>query len=254
MKIEQVAIQLYTLRDFLKTPQDIAATLKRVKEIGFKSVQASGLGPIPEPDLVKIISDLGLTLCATHEGDILENPKGVADRLKKLNCRFTAYPYPAKIPLATLAEVKAFAKRLNESGRILHDNGCVLTYHNHSIEFRKVEGAVILDVIYNETDARYLQGEIDTYWVQHGGADPAEWCARLKNRLPLLHMKDYRINQENKPDFAEIGSGNLNWKKIAGAAEGSGCEWYIIEQDTCPDDPFKSIAISLKYVKENLCI
>ena len=35
MKIEQIAIQLYTLRDFSQTPADFAATMHRVREIGF---------------------------------------------------------------------------------------------------------------------------------------------------------------------------------------------------------------------------
>jgi len=34
MKIEQVAAQLYTVREFTKTPQDIADTLKKVSRIG----------------------------------------------------------------------------------------------------------------------------------------------------------------------------------------------------------------------------
>lgn len=253
MKLNQVALQLYTLREFLKTPQDMAVTLKRVADIGYKAVQLSGLGPIAEADLVKMLNDNGLFCCATHEGNILTDPQAVVARMKKLDCKFTAYPHPSKVALQTLADLKAFAAALNKSGQVLYDNGIVLTYHNHSIEFRKVEGRLIMDVIYDETDPKYLQGEIDTYWVQHGGGDPAEWCEKLKNRLPLLHMKDYRINPENKPDFAEIGSGNLNWKKIVKAADASGCRWFIIEQDTSSRDPFESVAMSLKYVKENLC-
>ena len=48
MKLSQVAAQLYTLRDHLKTPEDMKKTLKRVHEIGFQAVQLSGLGPIAE--------------------------------------------------------------------------------------------------------------------------------------------------------------------------------------------------------------
>ena len=33
MKTDQIAIQLYTLRDFTKTRADFAATLKRVRDI-----------------------------------------------------------------------------------------------------------------------------------------------------------------------------------------------------------------------------
>ena len=41
-----IAAQLYTLRDFLQTPNDIVQTMKRVKKIGYDTAQISGVGPI----------------------------------------------------------------------------------------------------------------------------------------------------------------------------------------------------------------
>ena len=67
MKINQVAAQLYTLRDHLKTPEDIARSLKKVRAIGYQAVQVSGMGPIGEAELLKILANEGLTCCATHE-------------------------------------------------------------------------------------------------------------------------------------------------------------------------------------------
>jgi sugar phosphate isomerase/epimerase len=89
--------------------------------------------------------------------------------------------------------------------------------------------------------------------VQHGGGDPVAWCKKLKGRLPLLHMKDYTVNAANQVTFAEIGHGNLNWKKIVAAAEKSGCQWFIVEQDTCPGDPFESLRQSFDYIRDKLC-
>ena len=192
MKIGQVAAQLYTVREFLKTPADIAASLKKVKQIGYPAVQLSGMGPISEAELVKLLKDNGLVACATHENgaDIIAKPQDIVKRLKALGCDQTSYPYPSGVKMDTLDDVKAFAKQLNAAGKVLHEAGITLSYHNHSIEFRRIQGKLFLDVIYGETDPRYLQGEIDTYWVQHGGGDSEDWCRKLKGRLPLLHMKD----------------------------------------------------------------
>jgi sugar phosphate isomerase/epimerase len=66
-------------------------------------------------------------------------------------------------------------------------------------------------------------------------------------------MKDYTVNAENHPTFAEIGNGNLDWKRIIAAAEAAGCQWFCIEQDTCPGDPFDSLKQSFDYTKKNLC-
>ena len=254
MKIEQVAAQLYTLRDFIQTPPEIASSLKRVREIGYTAVQISGMGPIPEDELARIFDGEGLTCCATHEpGDnIISQPEAIVERLEKLNCRYTAYPYPAGVKLDTIEDVRAFTSGLDAAGRVFFESGKVLCYHNHQIEFRRVGGRTILDAIYSDTDPCWVQGEIDTYWVQYGGGDPVAWCKKLKSRLPTLHMKDYAVDANNQPTFAEIGSGNLNWKRIIAAAESSGCEWFIIEQDTCPGDPFDSLKVSFEFVRENL--
>jgi hypothetical protein len=67
MKMEQVALQLYTLRDHLKSSEDIRATLKRVAAVGYRAVQVSGMGPIAEKELSQILEGEGLTLVATHE-------------------------------------------------------------------------------------------------------------------------------------------------------------------------------------------
>jgi sugar phosphate isomerase/epimerase len=255
MKIQQVAAQLYSVRDHLKTPADIAVSLQKIRAIGYPAVQLSGLGPIPEADLVKLCRDNGLTICATHEGSdmILNEPQKVVAKLKALGCRHTAYPYPSGYKFDTLKEVKDLAARLNAAGQVLHEAGCVLSYHNHHIEFRRIKNKTVLELIFKYTNPQYLQGEPDTHWVQRGGGDPVAWCKKLKGRLPLLHMKDYAINAENNPIFAEIGNGNLNWKKIIAAAEKSGCEWFIVEQDTCPGDPFDSLRLSFEYISGKLC-
>lgn len=254
MKINQVAIQLYTLRDFCKTSAEYAATLRRVREIGYQSIQISGVGPIPPAELRSIAEGEGLTICATHEPaqTILENPEQVVERLAALGTKYTAYPYPAGIDFSDASHVDRLIAGLDASGAVLRAAGQVLTYHNHANEFSLVGGKTLLETIYARTNPENLQGEIDTYWVQAGGANPVEWCAKLNRRLPLLHLKDYAVAPDGKPFFAEIGYGNLDFKSIIAAAEASGCQWFIVEQDSCPGDPFVSIKKSFNHINANL--
>jgi sugar phosphate isomerase/epimerase len=65
-------------------------------------------------------------------------------------------------------------------------------------------------------------------------------------------MKDYVVTVENQPQWTEVGSGNLDWKRIIAAAEASGCEWYVVEQDTCPGDPFDSLRKSYGFIRDHL--
>jgi sugar phosphate isomerase/epimerase len=210
------------------------------------------MGPIDEAELVRILEGEGLICCATHEPGhlILDETAKVIERLQKLSCRYTAYPWPAGIDFAQPEHIETLARKLDIAGAAMAQVGQVLTYHNHALEFVRHQGRTVLDAIYATTDPRHLQGEIDTYWVQAGGGDPVAWCRKLKGRLPLLHLKDYGCGADGKPFFAEIGQGNLNWPEIIEAAEASGCQWFIVEQDVCPGDPFESLAISFRFLQE----
>ncbi|MEX0326100.1 MAG: sugar phosphate isomerase/epimerase family protein [Puniceicoccaceae bacterium] len=254
MKIEQVAVQLYTLREHLTTPEDYQSSLQKVAEIGYKSVQVSGPRPISEMEIASLCAEKGLVINSSHEDSdlILNNPDKVVENLEAFGCRYTAYPFPKGIDFQSEESVHGLVKGLDASGKVLAEAGKVLTYHNHAVELDLLDGVPILDIIYGETDPQYLQGEIDTYWIHVGDSSPEAWCARLRDRLPLLHIKDCRIDEEGNPQFAEIGNGILDFRTIIATAEASGCQWFIVEQDTCPGDPFDSLEMSFRYIRDNL--
>ena len=79
MKISKknLAAQLFTIRDYTKTPKDIAESMKKIKAIGYDAVQISGLGPIDPKELAAILDGEGLVCCASHDGGGVEVP--VAD-------------------------------------------------------------------------------------------------------------------------------------------------------------------------------
>ncbi len=254
MKINQVAAQLFTCRELLKTPADMAATLKRLRKVGYTAVQVSGMGPIAEEELLAILDGEGMVCCATHESGqaILEDTQKIIDRLGKLKCSITAYPYPAGVDMGSTASVDAMIAGLDAAGAKMAATGQILCYHNHNHEFRKLEGKTILERIYARSNPAHLQGELDTCWVHYGGGENVEWCERLAGRMPIIHLKDYMTNSENKHQLCEIGAGNLNFKKIIAAAEKSGCQWFAVEQDTCPGDPVDSLEQSFRYIREHL--
>ncbi len=252
MKISQknLAAQLYTIREYLKTPKDIADSMRKIKAAGYDAVQISGMGPIETEELARILDGEGLVCCASHDsGELLFNSLDeVIDRLHGLNCPFTAYPYP-HVKWTCEEDCLRLAAGLNEIGARLKGEGITLCYHNHNLEFEKFNGRTVLDIIYAASTAENVKGEPDTYWVQQGGANPVAWINKLSGRLPLLHLKDsgYRGGKQCE---MEIGSGNLDWKSILGAADEAGCLWYIVEQDNSPGSPFDSLRMSRDYLAE----
>jgi sugar phosphate isomerase/epimerase len=124
------------------------------------------------------------------------------------------------------------------------------SYHNHNHELVRYNGKTWLARLYENVSPQVLKAEIDTYWIQAGGGDPAEWIRRCAGREPLLHLKDMSITSKREVRMAEIGEGNLNWPAIIKAAKEGGVEWYLVEQDTCYGrDPFESLAISFQFLK-----
>ena len=245
-----LAAQLYTIRDFMKTPADMAESLKKIKKIGYDAVQLSGQGPISNEEMKKILGDVGLVVCATHTSYQLmrDEPQKVIDQHLLWGCK---HPAIGGLPgeYRTAEGFAKFAKEASEVGAKLAEAGLTFSYHNHSFELEKYGDRTGLQILYEDSDPRYFNSEIDTYWIQHGGGDSAAWIRKLKGRAFLVHFKDMAI-KGHEQRFAEIGEGNLNWPAILDACKEAGAEWHIVEQDRTYDlDPFDSLAISLKNLK-----
>jgi sugar phosphate isomerase/epimerase len=256
MKLSQVAAQLFTVREHTRNASDLARTAARIRQIGYTAVQVSAVGPIPPSEIARIMADHGLIICATHEPseEMLAHPERVVARLKELGCRLTSYPMPRGFDLENESRVLELVQRLNAVGAAFRAAGITLAYHNHAVEFIRFRQGTVLDFIYSNTQPENLAAELDSYWIQFGGGDVVDWCIKMKGRLPCIHLKDYRFTKANTPVFSEIGSGNLPFPQIIAAAEHAGCGWFIVEQDTCPGDPFDSLAQSFNHIRSNLIV
>jgi sugar phosphate isomerase/epimerase len=243
-----LAAQLYTLRDFTQTASDFASSMRKVRQMGYTAVQVSGIGPLAPAEVKAIVDDNGLTVCITHIGfERLTNdlPAVIAEH-QLWRCKHVAVgSMPGSYRDDGEAGYRRFAQDAAAIGRRLREAGLTFSYHNHSFEFVRFGARTGLDVIYDESDPRDLQAEIDTYWVQHGGGDPAQWIRKLKGRMPVVHLKDMVV-LNGQQTMAEVGEGNLNWPAILDACREAGVEWYAIEQDVCQRDPFESLAISYR--------
>lgn len=244
-----IAATLYTVRQFTQTPQDIARTLHKVKSIGYDAVQLSALGPIQPKELRKMLDREGLTVAATHTDyhRLRDEPEQVIEEHHLLGCKHVAI---GSIPpeYRHLEGYYRFAREASDVAHRLKEGGLVFGYHNHSFELERFGEKTALEILYSESDAELFTSEIDTYWIQHGGGDPAFWVRNLKGRAPLVHLKDMAV-KDGQPIFAEVGEGNLNWLAILAACKEAGALWYIVEQDVCQRDPFESLALSLKNLR-----
>jgi sugar phosphate isomerase/epimerase len=241
----RIALALYTIRDKMKSPADYARCIKQVKAIGYEGVEGSALDAVVDAkEYAKILAGEGLVCCSMHagEGDLREKFDTVVANAKVLGCPAIVFPWLDQ-KYWNDAGARSIAAFLDETGARLRKEGLRFLYHNHHIEFNRVGNKTILQMIYELTDPKNLWAELDTYWVQHGGADPVEWIAKMKGRTQHLHCKD-KAMLGTECVFAEVGEGNLDWPKIVKAARGVGIEWFIVEQDNSRRDTLESATIS----------
>jgi len=263
-----IAIQLYSVRDDMAA--DFEGTLKKVKALGYDAVEFAGLYGKSAAEVKKLCEEIGLVPLSAHVPFIdMMNDLSLLDVYAEIGCKFIVIPYlteeyrPGNEKFADVIEgAKVLGKKANELGM-------KLCYHNHDFEFVKVDGEYALDILYKEVSADLLQTELDTCWVNVGGENPAEYLRKYAGRAEILHLKDFvgsksenmyaliGIDEDEKKEtggkfeFRPVGSGVQNFPAILAAAEESGVEWVVVEQDMPSMDktPMECAEMSINYLK-----
>lgn len=250
MDMSKVAVQMYSFRDYCKTPEDLDNTLARLKLMGYRAVQISGVACSKEVIAEKCAKH-DMKICATHiDINLLRNnPDEVANIHKLYDCKYVGLGAMPNESRKSKESYLAFADEFTQIAETLQKCNLYFMYHNHHFEFTKFGNETGMELLFKKTSPAF-HFCIDTYWVQTGGCDPVEWINKVADRMKVVHLKDYAVNLEEKPEYAAIGEGNFDWKKIINACEKNGVEWYCIEQDDCPRDPFDCFASSFKYLEQ----
>jgi sugar phosphate isomerase/epimerase len=241
-----IAVQLYTLRSLLKDAATVAGVLGRIREIGYQSVEVAGLGDGVAGRFGEELRRSGLKACAAHASlDRLHAQiDAVARECMAWGCEYVVVPSLPEL-YRSHQGFRRFAAEAADLAARLAGHGIQLAYHNHAYELQRFDGATGLDTLLASTDAQALAIELDTYWLQFGGANPATWIRRCAGRAPLVHLKDMAIVNGDPVD-APIGEGNLDWTGILSACRAAGTRWLVVEQDAPRGDPLEAVATSYR--------
>jgi sugar phosphate isomerase/epimerase len=243
-----VALQMYTVRDV--AADDFVGALRQVAEIGYAGVELAGMGNLSSSELKETLDNLGLQAAGTHVSlDALrDNLEGVIQDSQNLGSRHVTLSYVAEDQRKTLDGWRQVADLLNRTGQEIKRAGLQLCYHNHAFEFETFDGKFALDWLYELTDPDLVQAELDTYWIQFGGQDPAVYVRKYAGRVPLVHLKDMEAGEERF--FAEVGEGIMDWAPVFSAGEAAHVQWYIVEQDRCRRPSMESARLSYENLKK----
>ena len=270
MKKYPIGLQLYSVRSDLY--RDFEGTLKAVSEMGYEGVEFAGLYGKSAGEAAEICAKYHLTPISAHVGlsEMEGDPDGVFAFYKELGCRFIAVPYLGdgdrpgqENHEKVLSSIASLAEKAKEYG-------LVMMYHNHDFEFvRMPSGKYGYDEMFERVPG--LCAQIDTCWVKVAGEDPAGYLQKYKDRVPVVHFKDYykkgdknenlysligmeEKEKANEEDFAfrPIGCGMQNVPGLLKALEGTNCEWIIVEQDEPSQGKsrLECAEISIKNLKE----
>lgn len=254
-------LALYTVRNDMGV--DAKATLKTVAEIGYQNVEAAGYKDgkyydmTPE-DFNAYLKELNLTPVSTHQSAItLDNADVMFADAKAAGFEYFVVPIPPMGMFKYYQETQSMgmeggaenlANILTTLGKKCHEAGMKLLYHNHDFEFKKdKDGVVVIDYLLENTDPKYVNFQMDLYWVTKAGADPVAYFKKYPNRFKLWHVKD----MDDQGRFAPVGNGTIDFAKILENKELSGMQYYFVEQDRTFDmKPLEAIQISHDGIKK----
>jgi sugar phosphate isomerase/epimerase len=256
-----IGLQLYTIRDAMAT--DVPGSLKKVSDAGYKYVELASYGNRKfynyEPaEFKKLVNGLGMKILSSHasvdaRGITKDDAKKMAEDHAKLGAKYCMQPWIVEEARKTIASYKKMVADWNMVGMIMKENGIQFGYHNHNFEFDTVEGKIpYFDIMMAELDKNLVTMELDLFWTTKAGQNPVEIFSKYPGRFQLFHMKDMYTKQapvfttNGVSDFAPVGSGLIDFKKIIAAKKIAGMKYMIVEQDRTKDDkPFDAIKTSI---------
>ena len=239
--------QLYTLREQCETLEDFATSLQKVADIGYTTVQVSGTCAYEGEWLKEQLKQTGLRCVCTHysPAELTENPNAVIAKHKTFDCtRIGLGMMPGGIE-----KYDDFVTTFKPICNTLKQQGCYLLYHNHAFEYTKSDdGRIYMDRLAEAFLPEEMGFTLDTYWIQAGGGDAAQWIRKLAGRVPCIHLKD--MSYEGEVRMAPVGEGNMNFEGILQACEDANAQYLLVEQDDCYDeDSFACLKKSYQNLK-----
>jgi sugar phosphate isomerase/epimerase len=239
----QIALQLYTVRELAE--QDYEGVVRKVAAMGYQGVETAGFPGTNATAAAKLFKELGLKVAAAHVGLPLgERKNEIIEQMEALGKPIMVCTQIGPNDVQTMDAVKDLTTRLNEAYEVANANGLRFAIHNHWWEFGQVDGRLVHDVMLEQLNTNILF-EVDTYWVQVAGVDPAEIVRKLGARAPLLHIKDGSTLKEDP--MVAVGEGVMNFPAIINAS-GSNAEWLVVELDRCATDILPVVQKSYNYV------
>jgi len=248
----KLGAQFFSIRTACTTPDELGIAFKKIKDIGYDSVQISGVCDIEASRLKSFSDETGLPIALTHKSfDLITTETEYLIKYhKEIGCSVIGLSCPKdRNKLTSIEAVREFISELRPAVNKILDSGLTFAYHNHAFEFNDIGGITMYDLMIEE--AQEFNFIHDVYWSTFGGYDPLHYIKLLASsgRMTNIHIKDMKTAP--KGPICACGEGVIDLPSIIKLATECGVENALVEQDNAPDfgDPFLEMKKSYEYLK-----
>jgi sugar phosphate isomerase/epimerase len=245
MTTPRVGLMLYTIRE--DCARDFESSLRTVAELGYDGVELFDLHGHDAATVRGWLDDLGLEVAGRHAGlgALEDDLPALAEELRALGSDRIVLSWID--PPQTAAEGRAACERIEAVARNTHDYGLRFGFHNHWSEVPPLDGGDSVLEELRRLPPELLWFELDLGWAWEAEADPVDLLRRMRDRSPVVHVKDLRARGTR--EYCPVGDGAVGYERVLPAAVELGVEWLLVEQDEIDGEPFAAIARSLAAVR-----
>jgi len=253
---QKIGLELYSLRNQFKI--DVPGTLAKIKSWNIHEIEGGGSYGLPIDEYKKLLAQNNLKMIsiAADFEQLAKNPQAAISEAKAFGAQYiVCFWIPHSGNEFTIDDIKKAIEVFSSAGKQIHEAGLSFCYHPHGYEFRPYEGGTLFDYLVQHTDSRYLNFEMDVFWVKHPGQDPVALLEKYPNRFLLMHLKDRKPgtegNQNGNADEETnvvLGQGDVNIAAVMKAAKKIGIKHYFIEDESSRSE--EQIPKSLAYLDQ----
>jgi sugar phosphate isomerase/epimerase len=251
----QVGTNIYSLRGLAE--KDLPATLALIRELGFREVEVGELYGRSAAEFLGLLKAAGLhatSFMADYDA-LGKDPGAVALQARMLGAGYvvcSTIPHSAKHLAAR--DCQRAADNLNRWGERLAASGLRLCYHTHGTEFDSSPDGTMFDTLAKLANPKFVNFEMDIFWIVYGHQDPVQLLRRYPGRFPLMHIKDIRKGtvlggspaDVREDDSVPLGTGLVDVRAALLAAQNFGVKHYYLEEEA--GDAVPQIRQSLRFL------
>ncbi len=230
-----LGFQIWTIRQQLL--KDFPGTLKMMAGMGYKTVEMCspvGYGfkeliNMKGSEMKKIVEDQGLKLESCHYG-MKEFRNNLDERISWAKDAGMKQMVIASFEVnknSTMSDWQKSVDELNGFGERSKKAGIQMVYHNHDMEFEKLDGVLIYDELMRRFDPDLVKMQFQVAVVRLG-FKAADFFKKYPGRYQSAHLADWSTTEKK---MVPCGQGIVDWKEFFAAANKCGVKNYFVEMD-----------------------